>query len=248
MTFGLNKMVGEIEIHSVEGIRACFDEGVSPNDVYNGKPLIYEMINEYSRGPSFSQCIQVFIDYGLEFEDKTLLAVLANNAEALAQQLAADSGVVSRRYNLDCAFTPLFDSTLLHICAEYNHVACAELLLKNGAGVNEKAGEDENGFGGHTPIFHTVNQNGNKCIDMMRLLLSNGAELFTTVKGLIWGKGHQWETFIPAVNPISYAMMGLLRQFQRKEENIYAVVNELMKHAYGIDYKPSNVPNAYLNA
>jgi hypothetical protein len=242
------QIIGEIEIHSVEGIRSCFEKGVNPNDVFKNKPLIYELISEYGRGPLFSQCVQVFIDYGLEFEDKTLLAVLANNAEALEQQLARDKGAVSRRYNLDCTFTPLFESTLLHICAEYNHVACAELLLKHGADVNEKAGVDENGFGGHTPIFHTVNQNGNKCIDMMRLLLSNGAELFITVKGLIWGKGYQWETFIPAVNPISYAMMGLLRQFQRNEVNIYAVVNELMKHAYGIDYKASNVPNTYLQS
>jgi hypothetical protein len=242
------QIIGEIEIHSVEGIKTCFEQGVSPNDLYNNKPLIYELITEYGRGPSFSQCVQVFIDHGLEFEDKTLLAVLANNAEALAGQLSKDKGAISRRYNLDCAFTPLFDSTLLHICAEYNHVACAELLLNHGAEVNEKAGEDGNGFGGHTPIFHTVNQNGNKCIDMMRLLLSNDADLLITVKGLTWGKGYQWETFIPAVNPISYAMMGLLRQFQRREDDIYAVVNELMKHAYGIDYKPLNVPNAYLNS
>jgi hypothetical protein len=244
----LNKIIGEIEIHSVEGIRLCFNNGVSPNDFYNDKPLIYEMITEYSRGPSFSQCIRVFIDHGLEFEDKTLLAVLANDAEALAQQLTLDPTAISRRYNLDCTFTPLFQSTLLHICAEYNHVACAELLLKAGADVNEKTGEDENGFGGHTPIFHTVNQNGNKCIDMMRLLLLNGADLNITVKGLIWGKGYQWETFIPAVNPVSYSMMGLLRQFQRKEEHIYAVVSELMKHAYGIEYHPVNVPNAYLQS
>ena len=248
MNAASEQIIGEIEIHSVEGIRSCFEEGVTPNDIYRGKPLIYELISEYGRGPSFGQCVQVFIDYGLEFDDKTLLAVLANSAETLAQQLSTDNGAVYRRYDLDCAFTPIFGSTLLHICAEYNHVACAELLLKHGAGVNEKAGEDENGFGGHTPIFHTVNQNGNKCIDMMRLLLSNDADLFITVKGLIWGKGYQWETFIPAVNPISYAMMGLLRQFQRREDDIYAVVKELMKHAYGIDYKPLNVPNAYLNS
>jgi hypothetical protein len=244
----LNQIINEIETHSVEGIKACFNNGVNPNGLYKNKPLIYELISEYSRGPAFSQCIQVFIDHGLEFEDQILLSVLANNAENLRQYVTNDPGVVSRRYNLDCAFTPLYESTLLHICAEYNHVSCAELLLKAGANANEKAGEDENGFGGHTPIFHTVNQNGNKCIDMMRLLLSKGADLSITVKGLIWGKGYQWETFIPAVNPISYSMMGLLRQFQRNEENIYAVVNELVKHAYGIEYVPANVPNAYLKS
>jgi hypothetical protein len=244
----LNQIINEIETHSVEGIKACFNNGVNPNGLYKNKPLIYELISEYSRGPGFSECIRVFIEHGLEFGDQTLLAVLANDPAKLKECLTKDPAAVTRRYNLDCAFTPLYESTLLHICAEYNHVSCAELLLKAGANANEKAGEDENGFGGHTPIFHTVNQNGNKCIDMMRLLLSNGADLSITVKGLIWGKGYQWETFIPAVNPISYSMMGLLGQFQRNEENIYAVVKELVKHAYGIEYVPANVPNAYLKS
>lgn len=65
--------------------------------------------------------------------------------------------------------------------------------------------------------------------------------------GLIWGKGYEWETLIPAVNPISYAMMGLLRQFQRTEKDIYEVIQILMKAAYGIDYEPINIPNKYLH-
>ncbi len=81
---------------------------------------------------------------------------------------------------------------------------------------------------------------------MMNYLIAQSADLTLTVKGLIWGKGYEWETFIPWVNPISYAMMGLLRQFQRKEELIYKVVSILIKAAYGIDYIPSNIPNAYL--
>lgn len=130
---------------------------------------------------------------------------------------------------------------------KFNHLACAEILIKEGVDVNVKAGIDENGFGGQTPIFHTVNQNANKCIDVMKFLISQSADLALTVKGLVWGKGYQWETFIPAVNPISYAMMGLLPQFQRTESQIYEVVSLLLKSAYNIHYKPSNVPNKYLN-
>jgi hypothetical protein len=81
---------------------------------------------------------------------------------------------------------------------------------------------------------------------MLHFLLENKADLTHTVKGLIWGKGYEWETFIPAVNPISYAMMGLLPQMHRKEKTITEVVSLLMKRAYGIDYTPANVPNAYL--
>jgi hypothetical protein len=81
---------------------------------------------------------------------------------------------------------------------------------------------------------------------MMQLLMQYGADLHFTVAGLIWGKGYDWETFIPSVNPISYAMMGLLRQFQRSEAHIYHVVQLLMQAGYDINYQPGNIPNKYL--
>ena len=43
-----------------------------------------------------------------------------------------------------------------------------------------------------------------------------------------------------------YAMMGLLRQFQRSEEQIYHTVELLMQAGYDINYQPGNVPNKYL--
>ena len=135
----------------------------------------------------------------------------------------------------------------MHICAEFNHLSCAKILVKNGADINAKAGVDEYGFGEQTPIFHTVNQNSNQSADMQHYLLSLSADLAVTVKGFIWGKGYEWETFIPAVNPASYAMMGLLPQMHRNEKTVSQVVSLLIKAAYGIDYIPSNVPNAYLN-
>ncbi|HEY2581012.1 MAG TPA: ankyrin repeat domain-containing protein, partial [Mucilaginibacter sp.] len=127
-----------------------------------------------------------------------------------------------------------------------NSIACAKVLLKFGADINAKAALDEHGFGGHTPIFHTVNQNSNNSKEMLHFLLEKSADLTLTVKGLVWGKGYEWETFIPAVNPLSYAMMGLLPQMHRKVETVAEVVSLLLKHAFGIDYTLPNVPNAYL--
>ena len=82
---------------------------------------------------------------------------------------------------------------------------------------------------------------------MLLILVSQNADLTLTLQGLVWGKGYEWETFIPSVNPISYAMTGLLRQFQRTELQIYEVVSILLKANYGIDYFPANVPNKYLS-
>lgn len=244
----LEKIIGDFEVHSAEGIKECFENGVDPNQLHKGKPLIYEMINMYLRSRDFKNCIQVFVDFGLKFDDKVLLAVLLDDATSLDRLLTANKELLLKKYSLDCTFTPLYEASLLHICAEYNLPSCAEILVKHGADVNTKAGIDGNGFGGQTPVFHTVNQHANACIEMMKYLVSQKADLSLTVPGLIWGKGYEWETFIPSVNPISYAMMGLLRQFQRTERQIYEVVSELLKVNYGIDYYPSNIPNKYLNS
>jgi hypothetical protein len=122
------------------------------------------------------------------------------------------------------------------------------VLVSFGADINAKAGIDEYGFGGQTPIFHTVNQNRDNSAGMMNFLISASADLHLTVRGLIWGKGYPWETLIPAVNPISYAMMGCLPQMHRNEKRITDIVSVLLKAAYGIEYVAENIPNAYLNS
>lgn len=237
-----------IELHDVAGIRRYFAEGGSPNAVMDdGKPLFNMMVEMYTRTPRFKDCVRAFIDAGLEFEDKALLAVLIDDAGELEKHIIKEAAIVSKTYALhNNTYTPLTGGTLLHYCAEYNSVVCAGVLVRHGADINASAALDAYGFGGHTPIFHTVNQNGNNSADMLYFLLENAADLSVMVKGLIWGKGYEWETLMPAVNPISYAMMGSLPQVHRKEEVVAKVVSLLIKHAYGIDYIPANVPNKYL--
>ena len=242
-----DQILYSIEVHSVDGIRRYFEEGGDPNEMHDGAPLFTTMVEMYMRSPRFKDCIRLFIEYGLQFDDKPLLAVLADDAHALEGFIKHDPELVNKRYStFNNTFTPLTDSTLLHFCAEYNHVECAKMLTENGADINAKAGVDANGFGGHTPIFHTVCQNLDASKEMLYYLLDQSADLTITVKGLVWGKGYEWETFIPAVNPISYAMMGLLPQMHRAPLVVADVVSLLIKRAYGIDYKIPNVPNAYL--
>jgi hypothetical protein len=235
-----------IELHDVEGIRKCFQKGIHPNDPFNNQPLIFELISEYTRSPRFKKCVKAFIDFGLIMEDEYLLAVLSDDDKKLELLLSNNQEYVNQKYSLRCAYTPLNEVTLMHICAEFNHTACAKALMKYGADINTVAGFDQHGFGGHTPIFHTVNQNNDQSKEMRDYLLSQKADLNRTVKGLVWGKGYTWETLIPAVNPISYAMMGMLPQMHRDEATIASTVSTLLKHAYGIDYMPGNIPCKYL--
>jgi hypothetical protein len=242
-----NQLLYSIEVHSVEGIQKYFREGGDPNEIHNGIPLFTTLVEMYTRTPRFKNCVQAFIHAGLIFENKALLAVLLDDAKTLADLVAVSPAIITDTFSLfNNAYTPLIGATLLHFCAEYNSVNCGRFLIESGADVNAKAALDEHGFGGHTPIFHTVNQNNNNSMDMLNILLENSADLTVTVKGLIWGKGYEWETWIPLVTPISYAMMGLLPQMHRKQETIASVVSLLMKKAYGIDYTPINVPCRYL--
>ena len=83
----LQRIIGEIEEHSVEGLKECFANGVNPNDHFKGEPLIYELTSEYARGPKFKECVKAFVDHGLVFEDKILLSVLVDDATALDLQI-----------------------------------------------------------------------------------------------------------------------------------------------------------------
>jgi hypothetical protein len=242
----LRKLIVDIELHSVDGIRTCFQNGIQPNDLFRDEPLINELISEYTRSPKFKDCVKAFVEFGLKMEDQALLSTLLDDAQRLDTELKSNPTLIDKRYTMRSAYTPLHEVTLLHICAEFNHHASARVLVKHGADVNARAGLDQFGFGGQTPIFHTVNQNGNQSSDMLTFLLSLSVDLKLTVAGLIWGKGYDWETLIPAVNPVSYAMMGLLPQMHRDEKTTSDTVSLLLNAAYGIRYTPQNIPCAYL--
>jgi hypothetical protein len=241
------QMLYHIEVHSVTGIKKYFEEGGNPNEEHQGVPLFTTMVEMYTRTPRFKDCIRAFVKAGLHYPEKALLYVLMDDVEKLKEVIKQDPAIVFSSYSVfKNTYTPLTGGSLLHFCAEYNAVNCAKLLVQHGADINAKAGLDEYGFGGHTPVFHTVNQNNNNSSEMLHFLLENSANLDLTVRGLIWGKGFEWETWIPAVNPISYCLMGLLPQMHRDELTISKTLTVLTKYAYGIDYKPSNIPCAYL--
>ena len=224
----------------------CFKNGVDPNGYFRNEPLINELISEYKRGPGFNNCIRIFIEHGLKFKDKALLAVLHDNAHMLKKELQQNPRLVSAKYSLRTAYTPLLNATLMHICAEFDQINCAKLLLEYGAEIDSRAGTDEYGFGVQTPLFHTVNQNGHHSKKMFEFLLENNANLTVTIRGIIWGKGYNWETFIPMVNPISYAQMGLLPQMHRNKKTISEIVRIMMQKHFGINYPLINIPNKYL--
>jgi hypothetical protein len=84
-----------IEAHSVEGIRQYFEQGGSPNELLDDdKPLFTMMVVMYTRTPLFKDCVKAFIDAGLEFDDKALLAVLTDDADKLEEMVKNDGAII----------------------------------------------------------------------------------------------------------------------------------------------------------
>ena len=236
------KLLEAFETHSPGKIRELLASGLSPVKPIKDKlPIVwaYEM---YLRSPKFAECFRVMLDAGATLDDPLLEALLLDDAEALTKFPSAPQ----RKFFLECTFTPLKGVSALHICAEYNSVKCAKALIEAGAAVDSRADIDEDGIGGHTPLFQSVNSHRNYSRPMMELLVEAGADLNIRLKGLIWGCGFEWETAIFDVTPISYAQCGLYKQFQRDDTGVFSNVAYLYKHRYGKELQLRNVPNKYL--
>ena len=237
--------LGAFEEHSPEEIRRALAAGASATKLIKGKTPIDSLIEGYLRSARFAGCLQILLDAGASIEDPLLRAVLLDDDLAV-QRLANEGQELNRRLRIPCAFTSCEGVTALHICAEFNCVKCARVLLRAGADVNAPADMDSDGFGGQTPIFHAVNSIFNYCRPTLELLVDGGAHLDVRLKGLIWGAGADWETLILDVTPISYSQCGLYAQFHRSEPDVYGNLGYLYQKRYGGKLPVRNVPNKYL--
>jgi ankyrin repeat protein len=238
-------LLNAFEIHSVRDIRAVLDEGVDVRQPMKGKTLINHLTEMYTRSDQFSACLQVLLERGAQLDDPRIAPVLLDDPDALRAALRADATLIEHRTSMTSAFTPLVGASLLHVAAEFGNAKAARVLIECGADVHARA--DEHGLNGHTPIFHTVNSNDNRSAPLLRLLLDAGARTDVRLDGITWGKGFEWETTCFDVTPMSYAQFGLLPQMHRRERDIYANIEQMLKAA-GRPVPPlENVPNRYVN-
>ncbi len=246
MSAVIEELMTAFEIHSVDRIRAVLDDGFDVCSEINGKTPANTLIEMYLRSDRFPDCLRLLLERGAVLDEPKLAPVLLNDPDALEVAVRVDPGFLNHKTIMACAFTPLSGASLLHVAAEYGHLQVARKLLDLGAEVDAHAAIDAYGFGGHTPLFHTVNSNANRSEPVMRLLLEAGARADLFLPGITWGKGFEWETQCFDVTPVSYAQLGLLRQFQRSEEDTYANIRTLLL-ALGREIpRLSNIPNRYL--
>lgn len=235
------------ERHDAAGLAAALQAGVDPAEPLDGKAPLQWLLEMYTRSDGLPACLRVLLDRGAVIEDDALRAVLLDDATGVRAAVDREPQALTRRVTVPSAFTRLDGASLLHVAAEFGHLAAAAALVAAGADVHARAAVDPDGLGGQTPLFHTVNAHANRSAPVMRLLLDAGADPGARVAGLTWGRGFEWESTFFDLTPISYAQLGLLPQMHRDPRDIDATVRVLLAAAGRAVPAMPNVPNRYLS-
>ena len=141
-----------------------------------------------------SQCLKLIADAGLFLPDTPPMALHRRDIIRLRQFLNEDTSLLSRVFSetdifppelgieapSPCAYvTPLIGGvSLLHMAVEFCDLELSAWLLQQGANVNQPAAVNTEGYGGWTPIFHSlatlhVPRNFS---EIAALLMSHGAD------------------------------------------------------------------------
>lgn len=169
----------------------------------DGRPLarVDIVLESDSRKPQAKHSIlELYVQHGLELPDTPTMALHRGRLDLLEAHLRRDSGLLDRTFTHEEIYppelgchdevfatqgTPLNGTTLLHLCADYDEIEMARWLIDRGADVNARAAVDDDGFGGHTPLFGTVvsqpnfwmnHHRGPQEAPFTQLLLDHGAD------------------------------------------------------------------------
>jgi len=168
------EVMGPCESLNVAGLRFLAEIGAPLTDEH-ADPLapVALLLEGYARDPEAKHaCLAFFEEHGVELPDTPPMAFHRGRLDRLRDFLAADPKLLERRFShrevwppeLGCHTdeslalhgTPLAGTTLLHMTIDYDEVEIARWLLARGADVDARAETDDDGFGGHTPLFQTV--------------------------------------------------------------------------------------------
>jgi hypothetical protein len=181
------------ETLNVTGLRFLLELGAPLTDAQGSRlaPLAHAF-ETYSRNPAGKHAIlALFAEQGIELPDTAPMALHRGDIARLDALLQRDPELLRRRFGLreiypaECGCgqegrqgmhgTPIDGTTLLHLAIDFHEREIFEWLLARGADVNARAATDAEGFGGQTPLFHTVILGPADDGFMARELLARGA-------------------------------------------------------------------------
>jgi hypothetical protein len=167
-------IMGSCETLNVEGFKFLLDAGAPLTDGHGDKMAPLALVLEtYSRNPPGKHVIlDLFAAQGYALPETPMMALHRGDVARLEEYLRRDPQMLKRRFSLHeifpaecgCAksgqlgmhWTPIDGTTLLHIAIDFRELKVFEWLLAHGADVNASATVDDEGFGGHTPLFNAV--------------------------------------------------------------------------------------------
>jgi ankyrin repeat protein len=175
-----------------QALKWLLDHGADPRAVSReyGNP-VNMLIGTYSRNAKGKHaCLEVLAEAGFEIPDTPAMAFHRGRIDLLEVHLDRDASLLERRFLESEIFpaelgiepgaglhvTPVSGGTLLHLAIEYDDIDVARWLIERGADVNARSAIDADGFGGHTPLFHTVVTLARPDDSKARLLLDHGAD------------------------------------------------------------------------
>ena len=135
------------------------------------RPPVAMLLETYSRNAKRKhRCLEIMVEHGIELPDTPPMALHRGRLDLLERHLRADARLLRRTFSLAEVYppdlgchaeappsgAPLDGATLLHLCIDYGDLDTAQWLIDRGMDVNVTAAVDDDGFGGHTPLFSAV--------------------------------------------------------------------------------------------
>jgi hypothetical protein len=223
-------IMGSCETLNERGFGFLDDSGASLADEKGDALAPLTMVLEtYSRHPAGKHAIlQRFRPRGYDWADTPMMAFHCGDLDRLKIHLERDPQLIHRRFSyreiyppaLGCADdnrsglhgTPIGGTTLLHLSIDFDEREIFDWLLAQGADVNAHADVDQEGFGGHTPLFNVLVSmayaNGrHRDAYMAQRLLDLGADIQVRVnlrKYLDWCETPGWHV-ARNVTPLEWA-------------------------------------------
>jgi hypothetical protein len=193
-------VMGPCETLNGEGLALQLELGARFEDTEGDRVAPVGLILQtYCRNPEGKhRCLAIAEREGIEFPDTPPVALHRGRRDLLEAHLAKDPNLFSRTFThheifpleLGCSAdptyalhgTPLGGATLLHMAIDYNELELFTWMLEQGAPVDAAASIDDEGFGGHTPLFSCVvwqpassGQSG--AVQYAEMLIARGATL-----------------------------------------------------------------------
>jgi ankyrin repeat protein len=155
-----------------QALKWLLDHGADPQVASReyGSPLNMLICTYARNAKGRNACLEVIAEAGFDLPDTPAMALHRGRMDLLDAHLDRDPSLLEHRFQESEIFpaelrikpgdglhvTPVLGSTLLHLAIEFDDIDAARWLIERGADVNAKAALDADGFGGHTPLYHTV--------------------------------------------------------------------------------------------